>query len=99
MANANAAAQGKRPEVVFLMNINGGEASLRWIKSFFEKTAHNLIDSLSANLQHVYTKPLILIKLFYSLQKKKKKNYKRSKTFCDRWDSAYSTSHSFLLYP
>ncbi len=34
----------RRPEAFFLMDVNGGEASLRWINSFLEETAYHLMN-------------------------------------------------------
>ncbi len=85
----------------FLMDVNGGEASLRWINSFLEETAHHLINQQPICLIYnmFYTKQYFWIELFLEFYTEKCRFYKRShRTFCDRWESAYGTSHSFLWY-
>ncbi len=61
--------------------------------SFNESTAYLLI-------YNMFTLNNTLgLNYFLEFTPKKMQFYKRSQTFCDRWDSSYGSSHSFLWYP
>ncbi len=104
MAKANTsglAVRGKQGQRLLFMDVNGGEASLRWITSFLEETAHHLMNrqptcqySTCFTLNNIYR-----FNYFFYLPWKKCCFIREVTDFPLRWDSLLIHSYGISKWP